>query len=66
MGLRYVDGVLRKKRGMLYWVILCPYCGRNHWCAIGPYTADPDNHRFVKLPCGSKVEVRRPKAEGGR
>jgi len=60
MSLRLLKAVLKRKKGMHYWVVACPYCNKNHWLTAGTYCEDPTSKKYYpyrKLPCGSRVEI---------
>ncbi|RKY08445.1 MAG: hypothetical protein DRP56_04120 [Planctomycetota bacterium] len=58
MPLRTLTGNLKRKNGMQWWVVYCPYCKQNHWMEAGPYTENPTGHLGARtLPCRSVVEI---------
>jgi transposase-like protein len=71
MPVKRVDGVVRRRHGVLYWEYTCPYCHLSKMRRIGDYTKDPKDYRFIVTTCGHNIELvqvkpKRKKREGGK
>ncbi|MCE5184550.1 MAG: hypothetical protein LLF76_00295 [Planctomycetaceae bacterium] len=59
MSCRKVQGVYKRKHGIQWWVVMCPYCDKSHWINLGGYTdrLPPVSGKVCKMSCGSTLEV---------
>ncbi len=59
MSCRILTANYKRKGGIQYWVVYCPYCKLSHWLAIGPYTVNPiEATKVFAMPCGSTIEIK--------